>query len=175
MDNLKTWCVAHVDKLRNHSKEFRCTPQDHFAALMADLQGRIIITKNFDSLDARKHRTELHQGGTLRAGVCGRYIFGDDKERSQLYVTSSSVQQWCVEQGIPYATLRRDFIREGIIRLGRKDTNNNTGSVRIKIGKGVPNISELGNPWCFELDAERASGILPKGNPAPVLELATGT
>lgn len=171
MNNLRDWCIAHVNKLRYHSKEFRCTPQDHFAALMSDLVGRVVITKNYETLDARKGKTELHQGGNIRTGVCGRYVRGDEKERTQLYVSVSAIQQWCIEQGISYPNLRRDFIREGIIRMGRKDTNRATGAVRISLGKGVTNVGELGVPWCVELDADKASGLMPAALPATVTEL----
>ena len=173
LNALKDWCIGHVNKLRNHSKEFRCTPQDHFAAMMSDFVGRIVITTHYSSLDIRKGRHELHQGGPLRSGVCGRYVRGDEKERTQLYITVSAIQQWCVEQGLSYAAIRRDFIREGIIRMGSKETNRTTGAVRIGLGKGVTNVGELGVPWCVELDAERASGLMPSALPATVTELKT--
>lgn len=164
INKLKVWCVEHVKRLRGVVAESCRTPEDHFAALMSDFVGRIVITKGFDKLDKRKNIIERHLGSPLRTGVAGRYVIGDEKERTQLYISVAAIQQWCIEKGLSYNALRRDFLDAGIVRLGHKEVNRKTGAVRIAIGRGVVEVHDLGNPWCLELDAERAAGlVLPKG------------
>lgn len=160
---LKHWCIGHVAKLRGAVEETRCTPQDHYARLMTDLTGQLLVTRNFDSLDGRTGKTESHKGPNLRGPVAGRYVIGDDKERSKLYVTVAAVQAWCFEHGVAYNALRRDFIREKIIRFGTTGVNRETGAVKVAIGRGVDGYNHLRNPWCVELNVSMAERILMPG------------
>lgn len=170
LNNLREWCVKHVAKMRSTVKESANTPKDNLASLLAYLSPSILITKNFDRWDSRgahaKHQ-ELHLGQALRTPVAGRYAIGDEKERPKLYVTVSSIREWCREHGVQFNTLRRDFIREGFIRFGTNGVNRETGAVRVAIGRGVANQPALSNPWCLEFDAYAVEGILqPHVEPA---------
>jgi hypothetical protein len=155
MTQLRDWCIQHVSNLRATAKECQKTPEDMFATMMADMAGKIIVTKNFVKSDGRI--TAEFPMGTLRNPICGRYATGDEKERAQLYVTIHAVRQWCSENGIQYTALRRDFLRHGLIRTGYPGVNKDTGAVRIAISKGVQGVPHLANPFCLELDATRAA------------------
>ena len=171
LDHLRDWCVAHVKRLRGLVRDASLTAQDHFANMMSDLTHNIIVTMHYDSLDARAKKVESHVGLPLRNPICGRMVIGDEKERPQLYLTVQAMMRWCADQGVPYTALRRDFIKEGIIRFGLKEANKETGAVKVSLTRGVNGIPYLGKPWCVELDFERAAGILPIQDPAAVVEL----
>ena len=168
---LRDWCIEHVRRLRLIVNEFQNTPEDNFANMMSDLVGKIVVTRNFAKLDGRSGYTETHIGRNLRNPICGRFVIGDEKERPQLYLTIRAVQQWCFEHGIQYTTLRREFIEREIIRFGAKGVNRDTGAARISIGRGVDDLPNLGKPWCLELDAERAAGIVTHALPADILPI----
>jgi len=157
LNNLRDWCVRHVQRLRGVAQEYQNTSDDHFANMMSDLSGNIIITKNFEALDGRAKASEFHIGGTLKSPIAGRYVLGDEKERPKLFVTVKAVRQWCAEHGVQFNTLRRDFIKENILRLGASGINKETGASRQSLSKGVQGVPHLGNPWVLELDAERAA------------------
>lgn len=163
LNKLMKWCINHVRKLRDALKEARCTPEDHFAAFMGDVVGKLIVTRNFEGLDARSGVTEAHMGQALRNPISGRFVAGGGttNERPQLYVTIRALQQWCAENGVQYSALRRDMLKAGLIRLGRHGVNRETGAQRVHITKGVREIPSMGNPWCLELDVERASALIP--------------
>ena len=171
MNKLQAWCIAHVKRLRGVVEENSRTPEDHFASLMSAMANHLLVTVHYSTLDSRKHQAESHVGLPLRNPICGRYVIGDEKERPQLYVTVASVQQWCIENGASFNALRRDFIQAGLIRFGHKDTNRQTGAIRMSISKGVAGMPYLGKPWCLELDAERASGLLLPRTSAEVLPM----
>ena len=158
LNHLRDWCVKHVEKLRGAVKECQNTPEDQFASMMSDMVGKIIVTKSFQKADGRT--TAEFPMSPVRNPICGRYATGDEKEKAQLYVTVASVRQWCAEQGVQYNTLRREFLRAGLIKTGLPGTNKDTGTVRVAVGKGVQGVPHLGNPMCLELDAARAADII---------------
>ena len=164
LNNLRDWCINHVKRLRGAVEEVTQTPEDRFAALMSDFVNHLLVTVHFSTLDSRKHHAESHVGLPLRNPIYGRYVIGDEKERPQLYITVTAIQQWCQEKGISFNALRRDFIKHGLVRFGHKEVNRQTGAVRISISKGVAGMPYIGKPWCLEMDAERvASMIQPEG------------
>lgn len=169
---LRDWCVEHVRRLRNNAREFQNTPADLFANMMSDMVGHILITKNFQSLDNRAKVSEFHMGATLRNPVYGRYVIGDERERPQLYITVKAVQQWCSENDLQYGAVRRDFLKEGLIRLGNKGTNESTSASRVRLSRGMQGIQTLGSPWCLELDTDAVAHIFEQSiPPAEVIDL----
>ena len=155
LNALRDWCIGHVQRLRGQVKETKRTPQDKFASLMSDMVGRIIITKNFDTLDARKGNVEMHLGSSLRSGVCGRYVMGCKNEKAQLYISVDAVQDWCSENGVAYNSLRKELVMAGLLK-----TANGASSTQVYIGKGVANIHGLGRPRCLVFNADKASGYI---------------
>ena len=158
---LTHWIVKHVARLRNAVSEYRDTAEDHFAAMMSTMVGRLIVTKTFETLDMRHGQGELSILPVNRSPVSGRMVLGTDKERSKLYITTKAVAQWCQEAGVSYTAFRRDALKEGIIRLGTPKVNRETGTVKVSIGRGVPGYQNMGNPTCFEFDADRAAAVIP--------------
>lgn len=160
LNNLLAWAVKHVRLLRQHVLEYSDTPEDRLAALVASLNGKLLVTTHFDNLDGRaKHIEEIRERPT-RSPVSGRFATGDDKERSKLYITTKAVSQWCREEGVSYNAFRRAALKAGVIRLGTKGCNRETGVVKVALGKGVPGYTHLGNPPCFEFDAELGAKAL---------------
>ena len=162
LNNLRRWIVAHVAKLRQNVVEMKNTPQDHFASFMADVADKLLITKKFQKLDSRNDdKVEpLLNDRPLRNPICGRLVIGDEKERPKLYVTVQSVRDWCADKGIQYSRLRREWMDEGLLRLGTPGTNRATGGTRVRIGRGILGYQQLGSPWCLELDYFAAAGTI---------------
>lgn len=157
LNNLRRWVVAHVDKLRQVVHEQNNSPEDVYSAMMADFNGRIIVTKHFDKLDKRSNTIETPLVPVNRNPISGRYVLGDEKERPKLYVTTAAISQWCKENGVQYARLRREWEHAGILRFGTPGCNRKTGAVKVAIGKGVVGMEQLRNPRCWELNAELGS------------------
>ena len=164
MNNLMRWCLNHLVKLREIVASERRTPEDIFSDMMSDLAGSIVITRNYASLDGRTGETQEHMGGVLRMPIAGRYVLGGGtiNERSQLYLTSKAVRDWCKENSVQFAQFKREAIRLGIIRTDHKETENGTRKIAVTRGaKGLPGI---GNPRCFEFNTSYVSGALQPDN-----------
>ena len=164
MNNLMRWCLDHLVKLREIVASERRTPEDIFSDMMSDLAGSIVITRNYASLDGRTGETQEHRGGVLRMPIAGRYVLGGgtSNERSQLYLTSKAVRDWCKENSVQFAQFKREAIRLGIIRTDHKETENGTRKIAVTRGaKGLPGI---GNPRCFEFNTTFVSGALQPDN-----------
>jgi len=159
LNNLRDWCIAHVNRLRGAVQEARQTPEDRFYRILADLQGSLLVTKNFSNIDGRTQSAQVHLGQQIRGPISGRFVLGDEKERPKLYVTVRALQQWCADHGEHFPALRRDFLADNLIRLGHPECNKKTGAVRITLAKGVAGVPGVGNPWCVELDANKAIGM----------------
>lgn len=163
INNLRDWCIQHIKNLRGNVRDHQRGAEDMFAALLSEASGHLIVTKNFDSLDIRKGRVEEHKGAILRTPIAGRYVLGDEKERTKLYITVDFIRQWCANNGVSIAVLRRQFEGMELLRHGTPGANRATGAVRVQIGKGVHGKA-LGSPWCWELDTKRATGITSADN-----------
>lgn len=151
LKNLRRWCVNHIAKLRSNVKDVSRSPRDLYASLLSAANGHLVVTRNYDSLNTRWGKVEEHKGPLLRNPLAGRYVIGDEKERSKLYITADFIRQWCTEEGLSFAAVRRQFITDKIIRFGTEGANRETGAVRVNICKGVSGHVS-GSQWCWELD-----------------------
>ena len=154
---IRDWAIAHIAKLRDTSKTLNVTALDHFQALLGDMHGRIIVTNAFDALDARSNKTEFPQVDLRGTGADGRMITGKTGERPRLYITVRAFDRWCNEHDVQASKIKRDLIRDGIIRTGTPGCSTKTGAVRVTIGRGVPGVA-FGSPWCYEFDYDAAKG-----------------
>ena len=168
LNNLRDWIVRHVARLRSTSEENQSTPEDLFSHLMADMNGKLLITNRFDGSDRRSATTvEMDQGG-VRGTVEGRVIRGNEDERSRVYVAIKAVTTWCAKNGVHYTKFKRDLMALNLIRLGTPGCNTSSGCVRVNVGKGVSGFEHLGRMNCLEFDAVEAQKHISLQ--APVVE-----
>ena len=169
LNALKTWIVGHVAKLRSVSEENTSTPEDLFAHMMSDMNGKLLVTNKFDTADKRSGTTvEMDQAG-VRGTVEGRVISGTAEERARVYISIRAVTQWCSKNGVQYSKFKRDMMALNLLRLGTPGVNKTSGCVRVNIGKGVAAHEHLGRVNCLEFDAKAAAKHLH--SPAPVTEI----
>lgn len=152
---LKTWILAHVRRLRSDADEHNMTPPERFSAMLADLHGRILITKHYDSLNSRANKTEMPLV-PLRDAVAARLVLGDETERGKLFVAVRAIDDWCKTYGVNPAQYKRELFAAGLIRSvaqeGRKDR-------LIVLGKGVP-THPTGDMRCLEFSYAAAQGYI---------------
>lgn len=160
LNKLGKWALAHIGRMRQIVKEYREAPSDHFAAFMADLTGKLLVTKRFNMADTRGRPRQ--DGATSQSAepllnpipnraVVGRLVLGADNEPPRLYVTVKEVQNWCHEKGVQFGSLRRQWMDSGHIVWRDNGANPSTGSIRVTLGKGVIGYSHLSNPTCFQM------------------------
>jgi hypothetical protein len=134
---------------------------------MADLNGRLLVTKRLDGSDRRSATTvEVDQAG-VRGTVAGRVVLGDGDERPRVYVNIREVTQWCAKNGVQYTKFKRDLMALGLVRLGTPGCNKSSGAVRINVGKGVVGHEHIGRMNCLEFDAQATRNALA----APVVPI----
>lgn len=155
MTNLKRWAVQHVERMRSKIRESRYSADENLSRMISDLHNRIIVTQRFESLDARKGRVEMHFGAPLHAGICGRYVVGDAKEQTRLFITQNAVKDWCSKNGVDYGTFVRSLVQEATVLTNNPKCNKTTGAHPVSISKGVTGIPTLGNPPCFEFNMSK--------------------
>lgn len=167
LNNLRKWVVLHVAKLRTVTDENKSTPEDLFANLMADMNGRLLITKRFEGSDRRSATTVEVDQAQVRGAVAGRIVIGDGDERPRVYVSVREITQWCSKNGVQYTKFKRDLMALHLIRLGTPGCNKTSGVVRVSIGKGVAGHEHLGQMRCIEFDAQAIKHAVP----APVVPI----
>lgn len=154
---LRDWAVGHMTRMRDTSRNLNVTAMDHFLAMLSDMHGRLIVTKGFDTLDARSGKVEASIVDLRGSGADGRMITGKDGERPRLYITVRAFDKWCNEHDLQSTKIKRDLLRDNILRTGTPGCNLKTGAVRVTIGRGIPGVA-FGSPWCYEFDYEAARG-----------------
>lgn len=166
---MRDWAVAHIHRLRDTSKTMNVTSMDHFMAMLNDMHGRIVVTNAFDSLDGRTGKTEDSIIPLKGTGADGRMITGKTGERARLYITVRAFDRWCSEHDIQALKMKRELMRDGVIRTGTPGCNPKTGAVHVTIGRGVSGVA-FGNPWCYEFDYAAAKGV-EMGAPVSALSM----
>lgn len=171
LNRLRDWCLNHIAKLRSESAANSATPSDHFAAMMADFSGKILMTKSFIT-DARiAPLAEPHRGASMRFPIVGRYASGSPTERPQLFLTVAAIREWCSEKGLQFSAIRRDFMREGIALARHPAADALTGSVRLNLARGVVDVPYIGQPVCIEFNADKAYDLLGRATDDNVIPL----
>lgn len=169
LNNLKRWIIKHVAKLRAISTENNSTPEDLFAHLMSDMNGKLLVTNRFDGSDLRSANTAEMDQANVRGVIEGRVVNGTEDERSRVYIAIRAVTAWCAKNGVQYTKFKRELMGRNLIRLGTPGCNKTSGCVRVRIGKGVVAQEHLGQVNCLEFDAKEAGKHLQQ--PAPVVQI----
>ena len=164
MNNLMKWCLNHLVKLREIVAAERRSAEDTLYDMLSDMAGSIVVTRNYASLDGRTGEVQEHLGGPLRMPIAGRYVLGGGtvNERSQLYLTTKAVRDWCRENGVQVMQWKREAIKAGIIRVDHRETDN--GARKISVTRGAKGLPSIGNPKCFEINTAFISGVLQPDN-----------
>jgi hypothetical protein len=149
--HLIKWSIKHVRKLRKHAESVRYSAVDKLANMLADFQGFILVTKEYENLHTSKNKTELPMQ-PLRGSVKARLVLGTAVERGRIIVTSIAVDKWCKENGVDPSAFREQLIEAGYIR--QKDP------VKFMyIARGVPTVPTA-QQRCIELEYALVQGIV---------------
>ena len=167
LNNLRTWCLNHVARMRAESIVNKTTANDHFAAMMADFSGKILMTKSFAHDQGSKIVQETHRGPSMRYPIVGRFAAGGPTERPQLFITLAAIREWCMDRGLQFSAIRREFLKDGIVLTRHYMADKSTGSIRVNISRGVVDVPYLGQPVCLEFSVDKAYDMLDKMTDPP--------
>lgn len=148
------WAVAHVDRLRGYTQELRTTTEERLARMMSDFLGAMIVTNNYEMLDARSGKTEIPII-SLRRDACVRVVIGGNAtmpERGRVFVAVAAMDDWCKKNGMNGLEFRKALMNEGYLRLTEK-------AKPIYLARGVPSMP-IGQQRCVELEYAKMQGIV---------------
>ena len=166
LNNLRDWVVNHIARMRTISEEDTSTPEDLFANMMADMNGKLLVTTKYDTSDSRAQTTKEVDRGGVRGVVEGRVVTGVTGDRARVYVSIRAVMLWCAKHGVQYTKFKRDLMALNVIRTNSPGCNKSSGCVRLYIGKGVQDYEHLGRVNCLEFDYKASAAHF--GTPATV-------
>ncbi len=164
--------MAQVEQIN----EYRATPEDRFAAMMADFHGRLIVTYRFDSIDGRAKTEEPLAAVPSTQSVAGRYAIGAPATKThvadpgRLFITVHAINDWCAARGLNALELRKEWMNAGLIEMGRGASR--LGEQKITLAKGIP-AKGLGQARCLEFAVHKVRGVLPEVDIRPVETAAT--
>ena len=148
------WALAHADMLRMQRSTAANTSEDHFSHMMADMIGRLLVTKKYSTADARSNTAGEHPIIPIHGPVEGRLALGIDGEKPRLILTRRAVTTWCAENGVPFQAFKRELMEAKVLRTSLPGVDMRTGVVRAALGKGVVGYTQLGAAPCLEFDPE---------------------
>jgi len=130
------------------------TSEDHFSHMMADMIGRLLVTKKYSTADARSNTAGEHPIIPINGPVEGRLAIGIDGEKPRLILTRRAVTTWCAENGVPFQAFKLELMDAKVLRTSLPGVDMRTGVVRAALGKGVVGYTQLGAAPCLEFDPE---------------------
>ena len=161
--DIRKFIARHITRQLSKISEFRQTPEDHFAAMLADFNGKLLVTQRFDTLDNRKNMVEepmLRCHGT----IVGRYAIGCQAPKGglgdpgRLYITISAINEWCRTREMNPAEIRKGWRDAGLVETLRGADDR--GEKLIKLGKGVLNYP-LPPARCVEFSVAKVQDVIP--------------
>lgn len=162
---IRDFIVKHIKRQLDKITEYRVSPEDRFAAMMADFNGKIIVTYRFDTLDARKKNAGIEEPLVRVPGtVVGRYAIGCPGTKTELgdpgrlYIAISAINEWCKRNELNAAEIRKEWVNAGLVETSRGANANGEKSVRLNIG--VPSVA-AGLARCVEFSVSNVQGVLP--------------
>lgn len=171
---IKAFIVKHIQRQLDKITEYRVSPEDRFAAMMADFNGKILVTYRFDTLDARKKNT-MSEMPLVKIGstIVGRYAIGSPGTKDcpgdpgRLYITISAINKWCQLNELNAAEVRKEWLNAGLVETQRGADKN--GEKLVKLGRGVPEHA-LAPARCVEFIVSKVRDAVP-GVPTPSAEV----
>jgi hypothetical protein len=155
INDLKTWAFKHIDHMRFSAAECRYSTQDQLAAMLADMHGTIIVTKNFDTLTGKGGKTELPMT-PVRNPISGRIVLGSPEERAKCYITVRAIDEWCKKNNVGTNAFRRQLQGD---KLLRPPADASRTDQLVSVGRGVPHIA-MGRTRCLEFDMQHVQGYI---------------
>jgi hypothetical protein len=157
LNEVKKWAYQHIIQMRATANKYGANTEDMFSQFLSELQGCILVTKHFDSLDTARGITEVPML-TIRGAVQARLVLGSDKERGKLYVSSKAIDDWCAKQGVTASQFKRQLTNADLLRNGGA-THERNRDRKISLGRGVPSIPS-GRCRCVEIEYAAAQGYI---------------
>lgn len=167
----RKFAVAHITSQIEQVSDYRASPEDRFASMLADLHGRLIITYRFDSIDGRAKAEEPLTTVPSTQSVAGRYAIGapatkeNPADPGRLFVTIHAINDWCESRGLNALEVRKEWMDAGLIEM-RKGAGR-LGEQKVSLGKGIP-AKGLGQARCLEFSIHKVRGVLPEVDIRPV-------
>ena len=132
------WASEQVIKMRESRREVNTSVQEHLAAFIATLHGRLIVTKRLGSANTTKEDTSM----PLRSVPAGRLCTEDKKA----FITVKSMTDWCKENSVTPASIREELDNAGYLIMQPTGEPNK----RMYIGQGSTIPSGMAR--CYELN-----------------------
>ena len=154
MDALYQWSFAHILKMREAAGEFNMTASDKFAMFITEMQGNILVTREFDRLDSRSVKTETPLV-PIRGSIFVRLVLGSEHETPKIFVSVRALEDWCKRNSANYLQIRREMITAGLAKVGV----NNRCDKDVYLNRGVPSCP-TGKSRAIEFDYEKVQGVV---------------
>jgi len=152
---VRDWAFAHILKMRGVANHYGANTQDMFAKMLSELHGRILVTKFFDLLDARRGKTEMPML-PLKGPIAARLVLGEDgKERGKFYLSISALDEWCAQNDTTPSAFKRQLVKADLL-LPCKDGGFDS---RQRLSKGVVSLP-MAHCRCVEISYSAAQGII---------------
>lgn len=167
----RKFAIDHITSQIAQVNDYRSTPEDRFASMLADLHGRLIITYRFNTTDGRTKLEEPLSVVPSHQSVAGRYAIGAPATKDapadpgRLFITVSAINDWCESRRLNALEVRKDWVDVGLIEM-RKDAGR-LGEQKISLGKGIP-TKGLGQARVVEFAIHKVRGVLPEVDIRPV-------
>lgn len=153
---IKNWGFNHIRRMRDTAKRYGADTEDLFSKFLADLHGAILVTKHYDTLDARQGQTEMPLV-PLKGSVAARLVLGSDKERGKLLVSVRALDEWCAKQDTTPSAFKRQLANANLLRqIGDQGKGFDR---KASLSKGVPS-HPTGQCRCFEVEYAAAQGYI---------------
>lgn len=177
---IREFAVRHIKRQVGKVLEYQASPEDLFAAMMADMANKMIVTTRFDTLDSRKKdKAEFSEQPLFSVNsstIVGRYAMGCPGSKTmpmdsgRLYISTHAISEWAKQNNLSAAELRSKWIRAGIVEMNRGAKN---GEKHVRLNKGLPEKS-LPATRCVEFVVSKVRGYVPELEPkeAEVISLA---
>ena len=163
---VREFITKHIRRQMERITEYKVSPEDRFAAMMADFHGKLLVTYRYDSLDARRKNASLEEPlSKIHGTVVGRYAIGcpgtktEAADPGRLYITISAINKWCHENKLSSAEMRRDWMKAGLIEVSRGADDH--GEKIVKVGRGVIGQA-LPQARCLEFVVSKVRDAMPE-------------
>jgi hypothetical protein len=160
---IRDFITSHIVRQLGKIAEYRVSPEDRFAAMMAEFNGKLLVTNRFDTLDARKHTVE-EPLVRVNGNIVGRYATGCPASKTsvgdsgRLYITISAINEWCKKQELNAAEVRKEWRDAGLVETQRGADER--GEKLVKLGKCIPS-HPLPPARCVEFVVSKVQEVIP--------------
>jgi Fe-S cluster assembly ATPase SufC len=161
---IKAFIVKHIKRQLDKITEYRVSPEDRFAAMMADFNGKIIVTHRYDTLDKRKNSIEEPLVRVL-GEIVGRYAMGcpatksDIGDPGRLYISVNAINTWCSKNELNAAEIRNEWVNAGLVETQRGATSK--GEKKVRLALGVPTLANS-QTRCVEFVVSKVRDAIPE-------------